>query len=540
MLQSIKISLRALLLFGVIAALMMIMGGFAIMQMANIRGAAEAVEKKTIPSITTSAAIALHFTQMRVEILRIAANTSPEVIRKSEDSINKLESQVQQSLTEYDDLASSDEERRQLKILQNAFQEYVRVWGEIRPEFTQGDRAKGVAILNSQLAQLGHKVSDIAILLEEMNEKDSVASSIESSDTYKSARMVVFSTIFLALAATVILALLLTASIVKPLSVAVQASKAIAKGDLTQNITVAGRDEVTELLESLRDMQANLRETIGEIGSSAGTLSRSADDMASVIQASHRSLDRQSMEVEQAAAAVNEMTVAVEEVARNAVSTSDASKASSDSAREGKEQLDHAITSIQNLAAEVLGASGRAEDLASQARDITKVLDVIRAISEQTNLLALNAAIEAARAGDAGRGFAVVADEVRALAQRTGESTREIEAMIARIQNGTSETVDALKTSASKAQSTLDLAHSAGGSLSAIASAIADINERNLIIASASEEQASVAREVDRNLVSIRDLSSETAAGAHQTSLSTKELTRLAVNLESLVARFKV
>lgn len=540
MLQNIRISLRALLLFGVVALLMIIMGAFAIMQMANIRAAAEAVEKKTIPSITTSAAVALHFTQMRVEILRIAANTSPEVIRKSEAAIDKLESQVRRNLAEFNELASSDEERSQIQILHSSFQEYVRLWGEIRPEFTQGDRAKGIAILNSQLAQLGSKVADIAILLEEENEKGAIASSIESSDTYESARVVVFSTIVLALAVTVVLALLLTASIVKPLSVAVDFSKAIAKGDLTQNITVAGRDEVSELLESLRHMQANLRETIGEIGSSAGTLSRSADDMASVMQASHRSLDRQSMEVEQAAAAVNEMTVAVEEVARNAVSTSDASKASSESARDGKQQLDNAITSIQNLTSEVLAASDRAEELASQARDITKVLDVIRAVSEQTNLLALNAAIEAARAGDAGRGFAVVADEVRALAQRTGESTREIETMIGRIQNGTSETVNALKTSASKAQSTLEIAHGAGVSLSAIASTIADINERNLVIASASEEQASVAREVDRNLVSIRDLSSETAAGAHQTTVSTKELTRLALNLEGLVARFKV
>ena len=277
-----------------------------------------------------------------------------------------------------------------------------------------------------------------------------------------------------------------------------------------------------------------------KISSSAKTLSLSAGDMASIVLDSTRSLERQNAEVEQAATAVNEMTAAVEEVACNAVSTSEASKASSDSALQGKQQLDNAISSIQALTTEVLGASERAEDLAAQTRDIAKVLDVIRAVSEQTNLLALNAAIEAARAGEAGRGFAVVADEVRALAQRTGESTREIESMIGRIQNGTVETVEALKTSATTAKDTLDLAHGAGDSLAAIASAVANINDRNLLIASASEEQASVAREVDRNLVSIRDLSVQTAAGATKTKQSTGELASLAAKLGGLVEKFNL
>jgi methyl-accepting chemotaxis protein len=173
-----------------------------------------------------------------------------------------------------------------------------------------------------------------------------------------------------------------------------------------------------------------------------------------------------------------------------------------------------------------------------QTRDISKVLDVIRAVAEQTNLLALNAAIEAARAGDAGRGFAVVADEVRALAHRTGESTREIESMIGSIHQGTEQTVNALQVSAERAKSTLDKANAAGQSLSTISVSVAGINDRNLLIASASEQQAQVAREVDRNLVSIRDLSVQTAAGAQQTSVATQELSRLAADLNGLVHRF--
>jgi methyl-accepting chemotaxis protein len=267
-------------------------------------------------------------------------------------------------------------------------------------------------------------------------------------------------------------------------------------------------------------------------------LAAAAEELNAVTEEASRGLLRQNDEIEQAATAVNEMSTAVDEVARNAVSTSEASKASNQSAQVGQNRVSDTINAITDLSGDMQSTASQVRQVAEQSQDIGKVLDVIRAIAEQTNLLALNAAIEAARAGESGRGFAVVADEVRALAHRTQNSTQEIEQMVASMRTGASQALTAMQSSSARAQSTRTLAESAGEALEQITTAIGEMYERNLVIASAAEEQAAVAREVDRNLVNIRDLSVQSATGAHQTSASSHELSRLAADLNVLVNRF--
>jgi methyl-accepting chemotaxis protein len=373
-----------------------------------------------------------------------------------------------------------------------------------------------------------------------LNNADAKQASTVAGDNYDSAITGIVAVAVIASLLTVLLAWLLTRSIVTPLNRAVLAAQTIAEGNLTKTIEVDGKDEPARLLGALATMQASLRKTIEQIAGSATQLGTAAEELSAVTQDASRGLQQQNNEIEQAATAVNEMTAAVEEVARNAVSTSEASNQSTQAAREGRDRVVETVDAIQTMTHDVHNTSLMIEGLAAQGRDIGKVLDVIRAIAEQTNLLALNAAIEAARAGEAGRGFAVVADEVRALAHRTAQSTQEIEKMVAGIQNGTGEAVASMQQSNHRTQSTLELARAAGVALEQITQSIHLINERNLVIASASEEQAQVSREVDRNLVNIRDLASQSAAGANQTSTATHELSRLAVDLNALVARFVI
>ncbi|MDE2036168.1 MAG: methyl-accepting chemotaxis protein, partial [Pseudomonas sp.] len=357
---------------------------------------------------------------------------------------------------------------------------------------------------------------------------------------YSRSRTMVFGFVLLAALSTVALAWLLTRSIVGPLSHAVRAAENVAQGDLTQTVDVTGDDEVTRLLVALQSMQGSLRSTLQLIRQSAGQMAASATDLNGITDQSRRSLQKQTAEIEQAATAVNEMTSAADEVARNAVSTSESTRLSNETARDGQQRVGETVSAIQALSTNIGETSSLVQNLADQSRDIGKVLDVIRSIAEQTNLLALNAAIEAARAGESGRGFAVVADEVRALAHRTQQSTLEIDQMVTAMRSGSSEALTSMQSSTQRASETLILAEGAGGALSQITDSIDQIHQRNLVIASAAEEQAQVAKEVDRNIVNIRDLSAQSSSGAGQINGSSQELARLAVSLNEAVARFQL
>ncbi|AHL75536.1 chemotaxis protein [Stutzerimonas stutzeri] len=540
MLRKLKISHRTLLFFALVAVLLIAVGLFSLIQMAAIREAGSEIDSDWMPGQAAADDMALNFAQVRVESLRQLAFKDPETHRKSNELIAGAMNNIGKLMDTYQAHVTADEEGRVFAAVKDVFEQYAQALDERQRLIAGTPNEAQLATINAKLGTLGPQLNETLGKLRTFNEEGAHHAVQVATAVYQKARLVIAAVILAALVSTVVLALILTASIVRPMRRAVVVSNKIAKGDLTHEVVIDGNDEATELLTSLSEMQNNLRTIIGQINDSAHVLTTSAEEMTAVMLDSTEGLHRQNDQIEQAATAVNEMTCAVEEVASNAVSTSEASRASSESAQQGRIQLDDAIASIQALAADVLSASGRAGDLADQTHNITRVLDVIRAVAEQTNLLALNAAIEAARAGDAGRGFAVVADEVRALAKRTGESTQEIESMIGNIKQGTGLTVDALQQSASRAQSTLEKAEAAGVALVRIAETVAGINERNLVIASASEEQAQVAREIDRNLVSIRDLSVQTSAGAQQTSIATQELTGLAVNLNALVRRFRM
>ena len=538
-LRNMNIAPRAFLGFALIGALMLFLGVFALNQMSKIRGATEDITLSSVPSIRALDEFTQLTLRLRVLSYRLLTNREPDVQQKTLESFELRNQQIRTAQGVYEKLIESSEER-------STYNEYVRLLGQyhqIEERMKSLSRANQVeelrTLLNTELLSNSEQVNAVLTRLLDINNKMALATNQEAEDQYNAAFNLVVGLLVIATALTILFAWLLTRSITVPIAQALEAAEEVAEGNLTRPIKVDGNDEAGRLLAAMAKMQDKLRDTLQLIAGSATQLASAAEELNAVTDESARGLQQQNNEIEQAATAVTEMTSAVEEVARNAVSTSEASSEASRSTGDGRDLVMETVGAIERMSGDVQATAKLITHLAEQSRDIGKVLDVIRGLADQTNLLALNAAIEAARAGEAGRGFAVVADEVRALAHRTQQSTSEIERMIGSIQGGTEEAVESMRTSTERAESTLNIARGAGMALDTIAGAVAQINERNLVIASAAEEQAQVAREVDRNLVNINDLSVQSATGAHQTSAASAELSRLAVDLNGLVARFR-
>jgi methyl-accepting chemotaxis protein len=540
LLRQLNIAPRAALGFAFIAVLVALLGIFALGQMSSIRESEVAVEKQWLPSIRGGDEIRELMLRIRTISLRMALDQDPKNIPTYRGQMDTRDKELSEKIAAYDQLVNTAEGRALYDQFKTTFAAYRTGIAQSFTLAEQGRRDELTKLLLVDMKTVvdgsGKQLNDLA----ELFSRQVAIESQKSSAHYETSRTIVSLFIALAALATVGLAMLLTRSIVRPLNEALSAAESVAQGDLTRPIATHGNDEVTRLLKALATMQHNLRETLQAISGSATQLATAADELNAVTLDSTQGLQQQNNEIEQAATAVNEMTIAVEEVARNAVSTSDATRQSSESAHLGQERVSETASAISALATDVQHTGELVQSLANQSQDIGKVLDVIRAIAEQTNLLALNAAIEAARAGESGRGFAVVADEVRALAHRTQQSTQEIEQMVQGMRNGSSLALDSMNASASRAAETLVMAERAGDALQTITASVHEIHERNLVIASAAEEQAQVAREVDRNLVNIRDLSVRSATGADQTSASSHELSKLANALQGMVQRFRV
>ena len=539
-LRNMNIAPRALLGFALIGALMLTLGIFALNQMSKIREAGEDIEQITVPSIKSLDQINLQTLRLRTLSYRLLMNREADVQQNTFTQLDQRNEQIDTQRKIYEPLIAADEERA-------TYNQYVQLLGQYRQlesrmrQLSQSNDLPALRdMINRDLLQNLEQITVVLDKLVKINTEQTRDINQAAADQYATAFTLVIALLVAATVLTFLCAILLTRSIVKPIEEVLGVAEQIAAGDLTHTVRPEGNDEPARLQRAVAKMQEQLRDTLQQISGSATQLASAAEELNSVTEESARGLQQQNNEIEQAATAVTEMTSAVEEVARNAVSTSEASQEATRSAGDGRDLVMETVTAIERMSTDVQSTSVLVGNLAEQSRDIGKVLDVIRGLADQTNLLALNAAIEAARAGEAGRGFAVVADEVRALAHRTQQSTSEIERMVSSIQGGTEQAVSSMRNSTERAESTLSIARGAGSALETITGAVAQINERNLVIASAAEEQAQVAREVDRNLVNINDLSVQSATGAHQTSAASAELSRLAVDLNNLVNKFRI
>lgn len=312
------------------------------------------------------------------------------------------------------------------------------------------------------------------------------------------------------------------------------------EGDLTQRIPVELDDDLGKLAKSFNLVLENLQSMIGSIQQLTRELGTGASDLARAAKDNNDGVTRQTDSISMVATAINEMQSAIEEVAGNASRAAEITREAEEKGKNGARIIRSSSEQVHRLAAQISKAVEVIRKLSDDSDNITSVLDVIRGIAEQTNLLALNAAIEAARAGEQGRGFAVVADEVRTLAQRTGQSTEDIQTMITTLQTGVADIVSVMETGSKEASETEKLATDAESELKAILEAMANIADVNTSVASATEEQTQVVDEINRSITEINDLATESANRSRDIDGISESLEGYARELESQTGRFRV
>ncbi|WP_394558239.1 methyl-accepting chemotaxis protein [Aquipseudomonas alcaligenes] len=338
------------------------------------------------------------------------------------------------------------------------------------------------------------------------------------------------------------LVLLINRSIARPMDEAVNAMANIASGDadLTRSLDNQGRDELTALGGHFNAFTGKLRGVIGQSLQAASTLDQASQSLGEISNNAQQHSQQQSQQMEIVATAINEVSYAVQDVAKNAEHAASEVRLAEQQALQGQHNIDSSLRQIDQLSETIGQAVQVIQNLAQESTQIGSVLEVIRSIAEQTNLLALNAAIEAARAGEAGRGFAVVADEVRALASRTQQSTQEIQGMIDRLQSNSEAAVKVINASSQASQQTVELARQAGESLAQIAAALRNLTGLNASIASATLQQSHVVEDINHNVTQAATLAHENALAADQSSEASQHLGQLAGQLNRLLGQFRV
>ncbi|MFC4260875.1 methyl-accepting chemotaxis protein [Marinobacter lacisalsi] len=411
--------------------------------------------------------------------------------------------------------------------LKGLLTDYIEVFNEVVDSETQTQE------LQQRMVDTARQAQESAVELQETQQQQMV-------DERQTASMVIIIVMLVIVALGSAIAFLLTRNITRPIHEAVALATRVANGDLQETVTSKRSDELGQLMTALGAMVTSLRELVQHINSSATNIASSAEELSTVTAETSQGVTQQRDQTDQVATAMNEMVATVSEVAKSAEEAFGAATTANEKASAGEAAVEETLSYVNQLNGQVETVMEKLHGLQTDTQNISTVLDVIKSVAEQTNLLALNAAIEAARAGEQGRGFAVVADEVRSLAQRTQSSASEIETLISNLISSTENSVSTMESGTTLAGQTLDSARTTGETIREIAGAVGNISQYNSQIATAAEEQTSVAEDINQNVTQIRDVSDHSATAAEQISTSSNELARLGEDLRTQVARFRL
>lgn len=496
-------------------------------------------QQRTADAMRTMADARFHVVQIQQFLTDVGATAEVGGFAEAELELAKAQASLDRLVADMPDLKESvDVFRKRIRdlydagvLMANAYVKNGREAGNL----IMKDPNSGFDARSDEIAK------DMNVLIETLNHAlDNATVALNKEEEAARLMMVGISVALLVfLAATF---LILFSKVIPPLHGLLRSLRDMnnGSGDLTRRLPHQGKDEVGNIVDAFNLFIGQLQAIISDVVRSSAKLNNTAEGMLGVVSEAEKGMLKQQGETMQVATAMNEMSATVQEVARNAARAAESAEQANKEAAQSKQVVIQTKQAISMLADDVEKAAQAIHQLEAESVNIGTILDVIREIADQTNLLALNAAIEAARAGEQGRGFAVVADEVRSLASRTQDSTQQIKAMIERLQSGANNAVTVMETGRTQAQRSVQQATQAEASLAMITDAVGTINNMNMQIASAAEEQSAVSEEINRNIHNINQVTDQTSQGVKQATELCGDVAEESKNLQSLMKKFQV
>ena len=464
---------------------------------------------------------------------------NPENLQKYWSQFESQEQKVKAQLNQLREQASAHQNAAlvsQVQTLITEHQQLGQAYRAGRDQFlaANADPAVGDKAVKGIDRAASEQMSNLVKQLHQQGVQESELIANETSRT-----MTLGITILLgsALLITLLSLWLVNHQILNPIKQLITHITRLSQGEFTQTLRLQRQDELGHLVQAANSLRDSLVDTFSQIKHSTDQLDRASSELQQISGKMADGTQDQFARTDLLATAMHEMSATAQDVAHNAATAAHAADQADQAAKEGEQVMQATINTITHMSQEIENTAGVIQRLDEDSRRISTVLEVIRTIAEQTNLLALNAAIEAARAGEQGRGFAVVADEVRTLAKRTADSTAEINKIIDKVQNGTQDAVQAIASGQQFSEQSVTQVTQAGEMLRHITQAIGEIHNMNQQIATAAEEQTSVAEDISRNLVDIKDIATSNGENAQQTQHTSHQLHTISSELSHAMHR---
>lgn len=458
-------------------------------------------------------------------------------VKDAERAIDELENKMLTALTRLDEQIQNPERRKLLAIVSESLREYLQGFKSVKSIIENRND-----LINNTLNQVGPAVANHIeeVKLSVKHDQDQLGPEVQSGA--ESANWLVGIVSVIAVLIGLICAIAMGKIIRRPIggepARIAEIANELSKGDFSQNLPLQDKD--SGIYRSVVEMSRELQTLIFSMLTTSNSLTESATDSSIIASKNAERVLEQKNMTDQVVVAVEEMSAGIQEIVNNASESAKKSELGLEEADKGRITVQETLESITSLASDLSDAMSVITELEKQSNEIGSVVEVIQGISEQTNLLALNAAIEAARAGEQGRGFAVVADEVRTLAQRTQQSTTEIQTIIQNLQLGTTKTVEVMERSTTQAKETVERSKTVDVALESIQSLINDIACMNSQVATAVDQQSKVTDEISTNVTSISDQLDETTEAVSDAQLASDKVKELSNELNTMASSFKV